>query len=445
MCIRDSSGAAGAREDVSGFDFWAGGGGGGAASAGAQPTQNGTANTTLTSNSTAVGGAGGAGRSLSWITQSIASTLGVGQASSSSVFFAGGGGGGMGADGQAGGPGGVGGGATGSRYEATANAGTPSTGGGGGGSGFDDISPARANNAPGGAGGSGVVIVRYQIPPNAPTISSVTSQSQALSVAFSAPTANGATISDYQYSINNGSNWTSAGLTSPFTISGLTNGTSYTVLLRAVNGTNASSQSTGVSSTPLAACSTTPDTSSSPGYTVLKYETVGTCRWTTPNGVSSVDVLVVGGGGGGSGNFSTRPAEAAGSGGAGGVYPATGVPVSSIIEITVGAGGQGGTSTSSRSGNSGLQGGTSRFGTISAGGGGGGGCESAGTGNSCASGTTIHGLTGTAAGNGGSPSNFLNAYSAGSAGSATSAIMGGTTFQPIAGFRGGWFLSLIHI
>jgi hypothetical protein len=162
-----TSGATGANEGDFSEDYWAGGGGGGANSAGASPTTNGTLTTSFPANSkaTALGGKGGDGKSVSWITPAIASALTIGHTSSSTVYFAGGGGGGIGVDGQAGGPGGLGGGATGTRTEVTGNAGTAFTGGGGGGSGFDDInkvgSTATVGAADAGDGGSGVVVLRY--------------------------------------------------------------------------------------------------------------------------------------------------------------------------------------------------------------------------------------------------------------------------------------------
>jgi len=173
-----SSGAAGASDSNNAGDnndYWAGGGGGGAAAAGENPRSNGSLTIAfpINTSTTAVGGKGGDGKSVSWITPTIASALTIGHTSSSTVYFAGGGGGGMGVDGQAGGPGGLGGGATGSRTEANGNAGTAYTGGGGGGSGFDDInkvgSPATVAAADAGDGGSGVVVLRYSVSACSPT------------------------------------------------------------------------------------------------------------------------------------------------------------------------------------------------------------------------------------------------------------------------------------
>ena len=103
-------------------------------------------------------------------------------------------------------------------------------------------------------------------------------------------------------------------------------------------------------------------------YTVKSFSTVGSCTWTVPAGVTSVEYLVVAGGGGG----------ASGGGGAGGLLTNVGgsafsVSPSAILNVTVGAGGTAGTGGSS-AGN----GGDSVFATVTATGGGGGGGASAG-------------------------------------------------------------------
>ena len=91
--------------------------------------------------------------------------------------------------------------------------------------------------------------------PTAPTITSITPDNGTLSVAFTAPASNGgATITNYEYSTNNGSTWVArnpASVNSPLVISGLTNGTSYQVRIRAVNSSGAGTQSSSVSGTPI--------------------------------------------------------------------------------------------------------------------------------------------------------------------------------------------------
>jgi titin len=87
--------------------------------------------------------------------------------------------------------------------------------------------------------------------PGAPSISSIAAGNQSLSVAFTAGATGGSAITGYQYSINGGSTWaTASGTSSPITISGLTNGTSYQVALRAVNIVGNGDTSNILASTP---------------------------------------------------------------------------------------------------------------------------------------------------------------------------------------------------
>lgn len=107
--------------------------------------------------------------------------------------------------------------------------------------------------------------------PNAPSIISITSGDQTLIVVFIAPIVYGnSAILDYQYSVNNGLTFTSAGTTvSPITISGLVNGTIYQIVLRAVNAAGSGSISNMVTGKPF----TVPDApiivSITPGNTIL--------------------------------------------------------------------------------------------------------------------------------------------------------------------------------
>ncbi|MGA1569055.1 MAG: glycine-rich domain-containing protein [Ilumatobacteraceae bacterium] len=151
-----SSGGAGAGGGVT-HDTgtaWVAGGGGGADGAG------GGAGETEEEVSAGNGGDGGA---VSWITESIATALGIGEVDGSDVYFAGGGAG-------AGdetvtytlGTGGLGGGGDGRFHagDAAAQNGAASTGGGGAGSSLT----AGGDTRVGGAGGSGVVVLRYRQP-----------------------------------------------------------------------------------------------------------------------------------------------------------------------------------------------------------------------------------------------------------------------------------------
>lgn len=103
------------------------------------------------------------------------------------------------------------------------------------------------------------------------------------------------------------------------------------------------------------------------------FSSVGTTSWTVPEGVESVEVLVVGGGGGGGGG-GVAYSLGGGGGGGGVVYNAnytTGVTPGNSITVTVGGGGVGGDYNSGPE--SGTNGGNSVFGGITAYGGGGGG------------------------------------------------------------------------
>jgi hypothetical protein len=91
--------------------------------------------------------------------------------------------------------------------------------------------------------------------PSAPTIDSITATSGQLSVAFTAGATNGSAITNYEYSTNNGTNWTTrspVATTSPIVITGLSNGTTYPVKIRAVNAAGSGDSSTAVNGTPTA-------------------------------------------------------------------------------------------------------------------------------------------------------------------------------------------------
>ena len=85
--------------------------------------------------------------------------------------------------------------------------------------------------------------------PSAPTLNSVTAGDRRVTIAFTAGANNGAAITDYEYSLN-GDTYTSAGTTtSPFTITGLSGRTSYSVTLKARNSVGLSAASNSISAT----------------------------------------------------------------------------------------------------------------------------------------------------------------------------------------------------
>ena len=85
--------------------------------------------------------------------------------------------------------------------------------------------------------------------PAAPTLIAVTSGDRRVTVSFTAGANNGAAITDYEYSLNGGA-YTSAGTTtSPFTITGLSGRTAYSVTIKARNSVGLSTASSSLSAT----------------------------------------------------------------------------------------------------------------------------------------------------------------------------------------------------
>ena len=88
--------------------------------------------------------------------------------------------------------------------------------------------------------------------PSAPTTLNATPGDGSASIAFTSGSDGGSAITKYQYSTDGGTNWadTEARTTSPVKISGLTNGTTYPIKLRAVNEIGAGAASSATSVTP---------------------------------------------------------------------------------------------------------------------------------------------------------------------------------------------------
>jgi len=204
------------------------------------------------------GGAGGVGANSA---ATAAGGAGVSKSISGTATFYGGGGGGGKYGGTtwtgAGGSGGGGAGSKGTNTALAAGVATSGNGengiagtGGGGGGGYE--------GGTGGTGGAGLLIVRYEVgTPSAPTITAITPTSGQLSVAFTPPVSDGgATISNYQYSTDGGATWVTPSpvqTTSPLVITGLTNGTTFPVVIRALNGKTGVSSNTVSGTTPLSA------------------------------------------------------------------------------------------------------------------------------------------------------------------------------------------------
>ena len=91
--------------------------------------------------------------------------------------------------------------------------------------------------------------------PDAPTNLAVVPGNGSLQVSFTPGSDHGAEILNYEYSVNDGDDWTAVSPSvqpSPITISGLTNGTTYQVKLRAINEIGTGESSVSVSGQPVA-------------------------------------------------------------------------------------------------------------------------------------------------------------------------------------------------
>lgn len=96
----------------------------------------------------------------------------------------------------------------------------------------------------------------YSLPltaPDAPTSLSASALDQSVSISFTPGSDGGSAITNYKYSIDNGSSYTEcspAVTSSPIVITGLTNGQSYSIKLRAVNSLGDGTPSNTVTVTP---------------------------------------------------------------------------------------------------------------------------------------------------------------------------------------------------
>jgi fibronectin-binding autotransporter adhesin len=128
--------------------------------------------------------------------------------------------------------------------------------------------------------------------PGAPTIDSVTATSGTLTTYFTAGASNGAAISNYEYSTDNGSTWkarASGTTASPIVITtvsasatSLTNGTTYSLRIRAVNAAGSGDSSTAVSAMPSAVV-----VSGDSSLTLTYGSTASTSTYTATGGTGS--------------------------------------------------------------------------------------------------------------------------------------------------------------
>lgn len=146
----------------------------------------------------------------------------------------------------------------------------------------------RAVNAVGDGVQSTALSALVATVPSAPTSLSATAGSAQLTISFTPGANNGAAITNYKYSIDNGATYTAfspADTTSPVTITGLTNNTTYQVKLRAVNAIGDGAESSAVSGTPTGGTPSEPTALSAVGGNGAAY-----ILFTTPasNGGSAI-------------------------------------------------------------------------------------------------------------------------------------------------------------
>ncbi len=113
----------------------------------------------------------------------------------------------------------------------------------------------RAVNGVGPGLASAVVAATPATLPGAPTGLVASPGNQSASIAFTPAAANGSAVLNYEFSLDAGASWTPFAppvATSPVSISGLTNGVSYAVQLRAINGVGTGPASATVNVVPAA-------------------------------------------------------------------------------------------------------------------------------------------------------------------------------------------------
>ena len=124
--------------------------------------------------------------------------------------------------------------------------------------------------------------------PAAPTIDTISTGDGTLTVAFTAGADGGSAITNYKYSTD-GTNYIAlspASTVSPFTITGLTNETSYPVTIKAVNSVGDSAASNAITATPATTTTTTTTTSTTVAPTTTTTSTT-VASDTTTTAVSS--------------------------------------------------------------------------------------------------------------------------------------------------------------
>jgi hypothetical protein len=226
--------------------------------------------------------------------------------------------------------------------------------------------------------------------PQAPTITSVTAGMGEIIVAFTPNATGGESITSYTVTSSPGG-FTASGSSSPLTVTGLTNGTTYTFTVTATNSNGTSN-------------------SSSPSSEIIP-------------GTFTVEYAVIAGGGSGARSIGS-PWGSGGGGGGGGSITSSTFAAGSSYTVTIGAGGGG--ADPGPGGTSSIIGGSL---TISSGGGGNGsGSTSAGGGGS--------GSTNT--GGGGGNGRFMNGQGNNGGDGYQTSISGTATYYGGGGAGAGW-------
>lgn len=147
----------------------------------------------------------------------------------------------------------------------------------------------RAVNAAGAGLASSPSSVTVKGAPAAPTVTGVTAGDRSLTVAFSTPSNGGTPITNYEVSVDGGDTWTPrspASTSSPVVVTGLENGTSYQVRIRAVNAVGSGAPSAASTATPR----TVPGAPAISGDTIVGVDGVLDVEFSAPasNGGSAI-------------------------------------------------------------------------------------------------------------------------------------------------------------
>jgi DNA-binding beta-propeller fold protein YncE/outer membrane protein OmpA-like peptidoglycan-associated protein len=117
-------------------------------------------------------------------------------------------------------------------------------------------------------------------PPGAPVLTGITPGNAYVSIPFTTGGDGGSAITGYAYSIDGGNSWQDvSGVASPLLISGLTNGTTYTIEVKAINAAGTSPASNTETATPF----TVPDTPDATQIVTTPQDGQVGVSWVAPN------------------------------------------------------------------------------------------------------------------------------------------------------------------